>query len=164
MVTVITTDMAIPRTKINLFKMNKQELKEYAKSFCKEEEKMPQVRTLDKSAHSSTGVNTASRHAKGGISWIDYYRAFTNPEREVFRCAACGKSISTNPDIVDMNDDVEEAEGGHILFLSKDTQDIDLEYYIVPLCPGCNNPSKPFLTLTSGTIAVKEIGATLVKN
>ena len=111
--------------------------------------------------HSSTGVNTASRQAKGGIPWIDYYRAFTNPECEVFKCAACGKSISTNPDILDMNDDVEEAVGGHIQFLCKDFNDIEMEYYIVPLCSNCNNPSKPYLTLKPDTVAVEEVAASL---
>lgn len=138
--------------------MTEKELKEYAENF-KEGIATPNIFTTSCVHHVSTGVNTSARHAVGGISWMDYYRAFTNPGQEVFRCAACGRSISTNPDIVDMDDDVENAEGGHILFIG--TAHHDLNYYIVPLCPECNHPSKPYINLVAGTTAVEEVGAIL---
>ncbi len=141
--------------------MTENELKEYAETF-RSENGTPNIFTTSCVHHVSTGVNTSARHAQGDISWMEYYRAFTNPGEEVFRCASCGRSISTNLNIVDMNDDVENAEGGHILFIG--TAHHDLNYYIVPLCPECNSPSKPYIDLPAGTTAVEEIGAFLYKH
>ncbi len=87
---------------------------------------------------------------------IDYYRAFTNPDCEVFNCAACGAEISSNPTIVRDNDDTKDADGGHILFVGKYPG-----YYIVPLCPSCNSPSKEWVTLRSEAVAVEEVDAVI---
>lgn len=140
--------------------MTDNELIEYAENF-KTENGTPNIFTTSCLHRVSTGVNTSARNAVGGISWMDYYRAFTNPGQEVFRCTACGRSISNNPDIVDMDDDVEDAEGGHILFIG--TAHHDLNYYIVPLCHECNNPSKSYINLGAGSTVVEEVGAILDK-
>lgn len=67
--------------------MTENELKEYAENF-KIENGVPNIFSTSCVHQVSTGVSTSARNAVGGISWIDYYRAFTNPGLEVFRCAA----------------------------------------------------------------------------
>lgn len=143
--------------------MTVSELKDYKQDFLRSY-KQPKVITTSRQHPVSTGVNTSDRHALGGISWIQYYRAFTDPTIRVFKCACCGKSISDDPDVVDMDEVVYEAQGGHIMFSGKDADpDVLLDYYIVPMCEDCNKPDKKDVTILPSTTAVQEIAALVTK-
>lgn len=148
------------RIKIYNEMMNTQELNDYTQSFIKEEGS-PKVLQLKRGSCYANAPKTSDRKPKGGISWIDYYRAFTDPTQTVFECVHCGKTISTDDDIIDMNDDVYEAFGGHILVGDMDKK--SPWYYIVPVCQDCNTPDK-ILHLKKDIPTVEEVAATIIKN
>lgn len=135
--------------------MTERELIKYRKQFRDNHETFPEVLNLKAHERYAAGEETSNRRDPGSIPWIDYYRAFVNPSQELFTCACCGKTISSNQDIVDMNDDVEEAFGGHIYAGS--IHQLDVKYYIVPLCPKCNNPIYKIIRLPSDCPAVEEV-------
>lgn len=116
----------------------------------------PRVIRLQRGQRFLNAENTANRKAYRDIPWIDYYRAFTDPTAKVFRCAGCGALISTD-DIVDMDSDVGKAHGGHLLIGNP----VGVHFFIVPLCPMCNNPSKKIIRIANATLAVEEVGATI---
>ena len=137
--------------------MNKNDLTDYKRDFLRE---YPEPRTLElhRGTWFANGENTSDRKAFRRIDWIDYYRSFVDPEATVFQCAGCGADISCDDDIIDINENVNKAFGGHILIGT--TQKID--YYIAPLCPKCNNPAKEIIKIPSDTIAVEEVGQTII--
>ena len=135
--------------------MTEQELINYRKQFLDNHETFPEVLNLKAHGKYAAGEETSNRMAPDSISWIDYYRAFVNPSKEVFTCAACGKAISSNQDIVDMDDDVEEAFGGHI-YVGR-VKNSDIKFHIVPLCSKCNNSVYKIIRLASDCPAVEEV-------
>ena len=140
--------------------MNKEELREYRDELVSRFGE-PVVVMLDRRDRFLNGKKTSDRIAYKGIPWIDYYRAITDNATTIFKCAGCGRTISTDDDIVDMNSDVHEAFGGHILVWDNL---MVFKYFIVPLCPKCNNSKNDIIRLVEDTIAVEEVGATILSD
>lgn len=121
-------------------------------------------------------LNTSNRHAWGGISWINYWRALTGHYENALFCARCGKRIFADIESNECKDYVKQhnlsnypklqitvealqAIGGHIL--NKTGEEYFEGYYIIPLCIDHNNEHCNIQTIQKDTLMCAEIGATI---
>ncbi len=74
--------------------------------------------------------NTGDRVPHGYSSWLDYWEK--NSRHQARSCATVGCGSTT--DLV----------GAHVIEANSD----DNKWYIVPVCKGCNNKTKPYLVDT----------------
>lgn len=153
--------------------MNKKELEEYRERFIRENAE-PHVIKLHESEVEVNGIDTSKRHAWGGASWINYWRALTKQYSPFVCCACCGKLLYADINLRDckynfkarkMSENLEKIEdfqavGGHIKVDFKD--EYYDGFYIVPLCKEHNDRFRyPKLKLREDSILCAEVGASV---
>ncbi len=150
--------------------MTENELKNYKQAFWAENAE-PEVckSSANQKWHNVPG--SSGRHAWHGVTWIEYWRAFSETYSNKMTCSCCGKEIFVSTDAVDAKfticvnqnaypetEDV-QACGGHVYIPTDGNDEFVGGVYITPLCKKCNNSTVDSLELKKGSLLVSEVGA-----
>lgn len=138
--------------------MTKDELEEYKKKFIEIHGASPKVLYVTRPISVMNMPDSSDRKAYGGISWTEYWQAFTGNYNNELECSSCGKIIEAHS-----CDEKLQSHGGHVRIFKRGYPDL-FTNYITPLCRGCNNPGKKTLPIRPGSFLVEEVDPTINSN
>lgn len=135
--------------------MTKDELEEYRENFIEFHGARPLVFRVPRPIRVLNTPDSSNRRAYGGISWTEYWQAFTGHYSNALECSSCGKKIEAHA-----NDKELQSHGGHVKIFESDNPD-GFTNYITPLCRDCNHPNKATRPIRPGSFLVQEVDPTI---